>query len=174
MRKERWKRTSVLKTYSAEKMVNTRFFQSREMRITHHSMEARLHRRREGIGISTSHSVTLELDAKFEREKGETTHHQECLHLIFQLALCVANIQDGSVPARLNAAVLLDCLEYLPAIVAIAYISCQSESNEEGFNSFWSVGQVSRFRGTKFKRRTSRYNEHHMKGYPEICNKEEV
>ena len=34
------------------------FFRSREVRITHHSMEARLHRRREGIGISTSHSIT--------------------------------------------------------------------------------------------------------------------
>ena len=153
-------------------MVNSRLFQSRKYAPFNGSTFASEKRRYRYFNVSLYH--TFELDAAFKREKGETAYHQECLHLIFQLALCVANIQDGSVPARLNAAVLLDCLEYLPAIVTIAYISCQSESNEEGFNSFWSVGQVSRNCSTKFKRRTSRYNEHHMKGYPEICNKGEV
>ena len=79
-------------------------------------------RRYRYFNVSLCH--TFELDATFKREKGETAYHPECLHLIFQLALCVANIQDGSVPSRLNAAVFLDCLEYLPAIVTIAYISC--------------------------------------------------
>jgi len=71
------------------KWVNSRFFQNREIRITHHSMEARSHRRRGGIGISTSHSVTFKLETLHLKRKGRKRHTIKNVSILSSNLLCV-------------------------------------------------------------------------------------
>jgi hypothetical protein len=66
------------------------------------------------------------------------THKEKRLHLVLVPRWHLVDVDDRRVSAARDPTMLLDCLEYIPAVIAVALISREPERDKQRFDRFRS------------------------------------
>jgi hypothetical protein len=106
--------------------------------LTHSIVVSCLHPRRAETGTSAFRSA---ISSKWvaSMKCGEKTHQEERLHFVLVPHWHFVDVNDGSIPTTWNATVRLDRTEYLPSMLTIALISCETERDEQRLDCFRPV-----------------------------------
>lgn len=59
------------------------------------------------------------------------THKEKSLHLVLVLHRHVINVDDRRVSTARDPTMLFDCLEYIPAVIAVALIARETERDKQ-------------------------------------------
>lgn len=116
-------------------------------------MVSRYHQRTVSTSISTSRSTETCMWVKGGQRREAVTDHHAGLHLVLPLTFNIINVQNTSISTRLDAAMLFNGLEDLPAVLSVFLITCQPVSQEERFDCFRSVFSMLEIR-TKAKEKS--------------------
>ena len=104
------------------------------------------------------------------------THQEERLHLVLMPDRHLIDVDDRRISAARNPTVLLNCLEYSPAVFTVAVIARQAERDKQRFNGFRSTRLISQTGkcGKEESRRAGACIVRHTEGILRCCTHDKL